>query len=67
VKAVERLLVARRVRRLRSDDLTRLHVPLRKVMAFVQLADHRPGRALDAADMAAQFRPAPVQASLFST
>ena len=67
VKAVERLLVARRVRRLRSDDLTRLHVPLRKVMAFVQLADHRPGSALDAADMAAQFRPAPVQASLFST
>ena len=67
VKAVERLLLARRGRRLRSDDLTRLHVPLKKVMAFVQLADHRPGRALEAADFAAQFRPAPVQASLFST
>ncbi|MDP9899720.1 putative DNA modification/repair radical SAM protein [Variovorax ginsengisoli] len=67
VKAVERLLVARRVRRLRSDDLTRLHVPLRKVLAFVQLADHRPGRGLDAVNLAAQFKPAPVQASLFST
>jgi len=65
-KAVDRLLAARRVRSLRSDDLSRLHVPLRKVMPFVLLADHRPGRALDAADFAAQFRRAPVQASLFS-
>ena len=66
VKAVERLLAARRVRRLRSDDLTRLHVPLKKVMAFVQVADHRPGRALEAADLAARLVPVPVQASLFS-
>jgi putative DNA modification/repair radical SAM protein len=66
VKAVERLLAARRVRRLRSDDLARLHVPLKKVMAFVQVADHRPGRALEAADLAARLAPAPVQASLFS-
>ena len=66
VKAVERLLAARRVRSLRSDDLLRLHVPLKKVMPFVQLADHRPGRALEAEDLAAQLRPAPVQASLFS-
>lgn len=67
VKAVERLLDARRVRRVRSDDLARLHVPLKKVLPFVQLVDHRPGRALDAADLASRFRPAPVQASLFST
>lgn len=67
VKAVERLLVARRVRRVRSDDLARLHVPLKKVLPFVQLVDHRPGRALDAADLASRFRAAPVQASLFST
>jgi predicted DNA-binding helix-hairpin-helix protein len=66
VKAVERLLVARRVRKLRSDDLSRLHVPLKKVMPFVVLADHRPGRALDAADLAARLKPPPVQASLFS-
>lgn len=67
VKAVERLLVARRVRRVRSDDLARLHVPLKKVLPFVQLVDHRPGRALDAVDLASRFRAAPVQASLFST
>ena len=65
VKAVERLLVARRVRQVRSADLARLHVPLKKVMPFVLTADHRPGRALEAADFAAQFRPAPVQAALF--
>jgi len=66
VKTVERLLVARRVRRVRSADLGRLHVPLKKVMPFVVVADHRPGRALDAGDFAARFAPAPVQASLFS-
>jgi len=66
VKAVDKLLVARRVRRLRSDDLTRLHVPLRKVMPFVVMADHRPGRSLDAASLVARFKPAPVQASLFA-
>ncbi|RZL64470.1 MAG: putative DNA modification/repair radical SAM protein [Variovorax sp.] len=65
VKAVDRLLAARRVRRVRSDDLGRLHVPLRKVLPFVLTADHQPGRALDAESLAALVRPAPVQASLF--
>jgi hypothetical protein len=56
VKAVDRLLLARRVRRLRADDLKRLHVPTRKVLPFVVLADHRPARA-DC--RAARRRPAP--------
>jgi len=47
VKAVARLLQARRVRRLRSADLERLRVPLAKVLPFVELADHRPGKSLD--------------------
>ncbi len=51
VKAVARMLQARRVRRLRSADLTRLHVPLAKVLPFVELADHRPGKTLDGADL----------------
>src|SRR5204862_6032473 len=46
VKAVARLLQARRVRRLRSADLERLRVPLAKVLPFVELADHRPGKSL---------------------
>ncbi|OUM01468.1 putative DNA modification/repair radical SAM protein [Variovorax sp. JS1663] len=66
VTAVDRLLATRRVRRLRSEDLRRLRVPLSKLMPFVITADHRPGRALEAADFAERFRPAPVQASLFS-
>ena len=47
IKAVARLLQARRVRRLRSADLERLRVPLAKVLPFVELADHRPGKTLD--------------------
>jgi predicted DNA-binding helix-hairpin-helix protein len=45
VKAVDRLLLARRVRRLRAEDLQRLHVPVAKVLPFVVLADHRPAGA----------------------
>ena len=56
VKAVDRILLARRVRRLRSDDLKRLHVPLRKVLDFVVTVDHRPSRkpTLPAAKMEQQ-------------
>jgi putative DNA modification/repair radical SAM protein len=63
VKAVERLLGSRRVRRLRRDDLTRLAVPLRKVLPFVEVDGHRPGHALEAADPVGRLQPA--QASLF--
>jgi putative DNA modification/repair radical SAM protein len=66
VKAVDRLLLARRGRRLRSDDLRRLHVPVRKVLPFVLLADHRPARAPDPGRLLAQARAtAPQQAPLF--
>lgn len=65
VKAVDRLLASRRVRRLRSDDLTRLHVPTKKVLPFVELDDHRPGRELEGASLAHRLRPPPRQAALF--
>ena len=65
VKAVMRILQARRVRQVRADDLLRLHVPLKKVLPFVLLPDHHPGTALDSAHLAAQLTPAPVQAGLF--
>lgn len=65
VQTVERLLAARRVRRLRHADLARLHVPLKKVLPFVEAADYRPGRMLDAADLAARLAPPPAQRSLF--
>jgi putative DNA modification/repair radical SAM protein len=67
VKAVDRFLQARRVRALRSADLARAHVPARKALPFVVLADHRPTRAAVAALARAPVRtaPAPVQAALF--
>ena len=64
VKAVERLLMARRVRRLRAADLGRLHVPLKKVLPFVLTEDHKPTRAMESA-VPALAPAAPVQASLF--
>ena len=42
VRAVTRLLMARRARRLRVTDLTALRVPVRRVLPFVVLVDHRP-------------------------
>ena len=72
VKAVNRILQARRVRRLRADDLLRLHVPFKKVMPFVVMADHHPGTSLDALNLKARLTPSalaqpanPVQADLF--
>ncbi|MBX3625741.1 MAG: putative DNA modification/repair radical SAM protein [Rhizobacter sp.] len=66
-KAVERVLAARRVRRLRSDDLKRLSVPLGKALPFLLLPDHKP-RVIDDAQVAAALKPAPVQvqAALFA-
>ena len=65
VKAVIRILQARRVRKLRAEDLLKLHVPLKKVLPFVLLADHHPGASLDAPGLAARLAPAPRQAGLF--
>lgn len=66
VKAVDRLLLTRRVRRLRSDDLQRLHVPVKKVLPFVVLVDHRPARVLDVQRLVAQATQAvPRQVPLF--
>jgi putative DNA modification/repair radical SAM protein len=65
VKAVTRILQARRVRQLRADDLLRLHVPLKKVLPFVLVADHQPGASLDAAGLAASLAPRAVQSDLF--
>ncbi len=65
VRSVQRLVQARRGRRLRLDDLARLRVPLGKLMPFVSVVGHHPGAQLDAASLAARLRPAPVQAALF--
>ena len=66
VKAVQRLLAARRVRRIRVDDLKRLNVPLQKVLPFVVVDGHRPAPDLDRADLPDRLTP-PRQASLFDS
>ena len=65
VRTVDRLIATRRVRRLRHADLLRLHVPLAKVLPFVEVSDYQPGRLLESADLAARLAPAPRQAALF--
>ncbi len=62
VKSVGRLLVARRHRRLRLDDLARLRLSLPKVSPFVVTADHRP-RFVDSPRLATAL---PRQLSLFA-
>ncbi len=69
LQSVKRILQARRTRQVRLDDLQRMHVPLQKVMPFVLLPNHQPGKTLDAAGLPAQLmqlaRPAPLQHALF--
>ena len=64
VRTVDRLIATRRVRRLRHADLLRLHVPLAKVLPFVEVSDYQPGRLLETADLAARLAPAPQQQAL---
>jgi predicted DNA-binding helix-hairpin-helix protein len=52
VKSAGRLIMARRHRRLRLDDLARLRLPVGKLAPFVVTADHHPGARLDTARLA---------------
>ena len=49
VKTVDRLLLARRHRRLRLEDLARLRLPLAKICPFIVAANHQPRGTLDSA------------------
>ena len=55
-KTVEKLLAARRHATLRAADLARLRLPLRRLLPFVTLPDHRP-RGLEAAGLRDRLRP----------
>ena len=63
---MDRLIKARRHRRLRMDDLARLRVPMVKVAPFVVAADHQPGGLLDSARLAQRLVPKPAQPDLFA-
>jgi putative DNA modification/repair radical SAM protein len=65
VKTVARIIKARRVRAVRSDDLVRLRVPMRKVAPFIVLPDHRSSQALDSEALHATVRTSAEQLGLF--
>ncbi len=64
VRSVDRILGARRHRRLRMGDLARLRLPMAKIAPFVVTMDYTP-RALDEARLASRLTPPPRQAELF--
>ncbi|MBV8849860.1 MAG: putative DNA modification/repair radical SAM protein [Methylobacteriaceae bacterium] len=66
VKTVDRIIASRRVRSLRSDDLARLKVSMRKVAPFLILPDHRPTQLVDAAHLASLVKPAPAEQLSFA-
>ncbi len=53
VKAVDKILSSRRARRLRSQDLAQLRVPVAKLLPFIEVADHKPVREPDRQALAA--------------
>ncbi|MCK0197554.1 putative DNA modification/repair radical SAM protein [Ancylobacter sp. 6x-1] len=61
VRTVDALLIARRQKRLRLDDLARLRVPLRKARPFIVMEGWTPRRLADRADLRALFLPEPQQ------
>lgn len=69
VRSVNKLLAARRWRRLHRNDLNQLKVPLGKILPFVECVGWSPGRSLDdpmlAAKLVQPMAPALVQTSLF--
>jgi putative DNA modification/repair radical SAM protein len=65
VKSADRLILARRHRRLRMADLARLRLSLAKLAPFIVAADHTPGRMLDDAHLAARLTAPAMQLALF--
>ena len=64
VKSVDRIIAARRHRRLRTDDLARLRLSVAKLAPFIIAVDHRGGRDLDNAVLLRTRIAKPVQMEL---
>jgi putative DNA modification/repair radical SAM protein len=65
VRAVDRIVAARRHRRLRLDDVARMSGGLKRARAFLIAEDHRPTRLTDRLDLRARLREPATQLSLF--
>jgi putative DNA modification/repair radical SAM protein len=61
VKSADRLISARRHRRLRMEDLARLRLSVTKLAPFVVTADHTPGTSLDSSHLAGRLTPPATQ------
>lgn len=64
-KTVGRILVTRRHRTLRYDDLRRMGANLKNARPFIHALDWSPRALTDTADLRARFAPPPEQLSLF--
>jgi putative DNA modification/repair radical SAM protein len=63
-RAVDRIVAARRLGKLRLGDLAKLTASVKKVLPFVVTLDWRPGKLTDCADLRARFAPPPEQLAL---
>ncbi|MBX4966392.1 putative DNA modification/repair radical SAM protein [Rhizobium binae] len=63
-KTVKAIVSARRFRRLRLDDLSRLGVSIKKVQSFISAEGWSPRRLIDRPDLRAMFEPQPEQLSV---
>lgn len=66
VKAVDRILMSRRHRRLRLDDVGRLTTSVKKLRPFLVTADWRPIALSDQSDLRAMVAPPAQQLDLFA-
>lgn len=64
VRAVDRLIAARRHARLRYADVARLAGAMKRAAAFIVTDDHSPGGSLDAERLAERLKPPPRQLAL---
>src|SRR3546814_393506 len=63
-RAVDRIIVARRLGKLGLGDLAKLTASVRKLLPFIVTPDWRPGKLTDSADLRARFAPPPEQLAL---
>ena len=63
-RAVDRIVAARRLGKLRLGDLAKLTASVKKLLPFVVALDWRPGMLTDSADLRARFAPPPEQLAL---
>ncbi len=60
-RTVERILEARKVRRIHADDLRRLAIPIKRVLPFIKVPGSTAAKRLDSTQIDAMFRAQPQQ------